>query len=117
MLVWLVDDRNVAIFALAAANAVGLAYLAPTVAAVQRLAPPHLRATASAFFLFANAMAGGAGPLVVGAISDRLAAGGMGPEALKQAFLVAPVVHVLAGLAYWRATKDFARDVYREAAA
>ena len=65
----------------------GTAYLAPVVAAVQRLAAPQLRATASALLMMFTALAGGAGPFITGLISDALQAE-YGPKALGRAMLV-----------------------------
>jgi MFS family permease len=92
------------------ANTVATAYMAPVVAAVQRLAPPEMRATASAFLALFTAMAGGAGPFITGLISDALHPS-MGMDSLRWALLVVPVAQTFAGLLYFAATLSFHRDL------
>jgi MFS family permease len=113
MMAWLTDDKIWAIVALATANAVGPACLAPSVSCFQSLSPPHLRATASAFFLFAIAIFGGAGPLVAGALSDMLSPT-YGPQSLRQALLLVPAAHIVSALIYWWASRDFQGELYLE---
>jgi hypothetical protein len=97
-------------------NVIAMAYMAPVVAAVQRLAPTELRATASAMLALFTALAGGAGPFITGMISDALQVS-MGPQALGRAMLVLPVAQTLAGILYLAATLTFRRDLVVEDAA
>lgn len=54
-------------------NAVNILWLGPVSTAIQHLAPRPMRATASASFLFINNLIGlGAGPLLMGRLSDAL---------------------------------------------
>ncbi|RDE07319.1 spinster family MFS transporter [Sphingomonas aracearum] len=54
-------------------NALNILWLGPITTAVQHLVPRHMRATASASFLLINNLIGiGAGPLLMGTISDAL---------------------------------------------
>lgn len=94
----------------ALANVVSTAYMAPVVSALQRLAAPNLRATASALMLFFSAVAGGVGPLAAGAISDGLTPT-LGAGALAYALLLVPVAHAIAALLYWASTATFRGDM------
>lgn len=110
---WLVPSRSLALIFIALSSVIGTAYLAPVVAAVQRLAPVHLRATASAILLFCTALIGGLGPLISGLISDALQAE-LGVQALGRAMLVVPVAHACAGVLYAVATRNFLRQMVAE---
>jgi len=95
-------------------------FTAPVLALVQNLMPVNARATATAVVLLAFNIVGlGGGPLVIGMISDALAASGA-ETPLKTALLCATPVAVLSALAYWAVTRVVARDaeaVLKEAAA
>jgi len=110
---FLVPNPWAALGLLMCANIIASAYMAPVVAAIQRLAPTQLRATASAMLALFTAMAGGAGPFITGMISDALQAS-MGPQALGRAMLVVPVAQTLAGILYLAATLTFRRDLVVE---
>jgi predicted MFS family arabinose efflux permease len=105
-----VSNDWMAVSFLALATVLATAYLAPVVAAIQRLAPVELRATASAVLLFFTALIGGAGPLITGMISDALHPQ-LGAAALGRAMLVIPVAHTLAAILYLVATRGFRRDM------
>jgi MFS family permease len=86
---------------------VGAAYMAPSVAAIQLLVPPALRATASAIFLSAAAIIGAVGPFLTGAISDSLREE-TGTASLGRALIiVVPVAQVLAGMFFVLASRRF----------
>jgi len=66
-------------------NGLNILWQGPINTAVQHLAPPHQRATASASFLLINNLIGlGVGPLLMGTISDALKAS-YGVDALRYA--------------------------------
>lgn len=68
-------------------TALSLVWLGPVIAAFQHLVPANMRATASAVFLFVNNLIGiGLGNLVIGALSDAMAAR-FGEESLRYAML------------------------------
>jgi predicted MFS family arabinose efflux permease len=92
-----------------AANCVGMVYFVPIVAAIQRLTPLELRATASAVMLFFTALAGGAGPLVTGAISDTLEPK-LGVLALGRALLFVPAVLAVGLILCMAAARTFLKD-------
>ncbi len=110
-----VSDPRAATYYLALSYIVGATYLVPVVAAIHRLAPPHLRATASAILLFFTAILGGLGPLITGAISDALTAE-FGAMALSRALLVMPVAYAVAGLLCLAAALSFVGEIEDEAA-
>ena len=68
---FVVDNRSLAVLFISLSY-VGTAYMAPSIAAIQRLARAEQRATASAIFLFFSAIVGSAGPFLTGVISDAL---------------------------------------------
>jgi predicted MFS family arabinose efflux permease len=107
---FLVPDTWAALGCMMMANTVASAYMAPVVAAVQRLAPPELRASASALLALFTALAGGAGPFIAGLISDALHPH-LGAASLGWAMLVTPVAQTIAGLLYFAATLNFRRDI------
>jgi predicted MFS family arabinose efflux permease len=107
---FLVTNPWTALVFMALANILASAYQAPVIAAVQRLAPTELRATASAFLLMFTALAGGAGPFLAGVISDALQAD-LGARSLGRAMLVVPVAQTIAGILYGVATIWFRRDM------
>lgn len=109
----LVSDGRAALILLALGNAFGAAYLAPLVAAIQRLAPSELRASASAIMLFCTAVLGGLGPLIAGMISDALQPE-LGAAALARGLLVAPIAWALGGLLYLAATRRFRAEMVEE---
>ena len=66
-------------------NALNILWLGPVTTAMQHLAPPRMRATASASFLLINNLIGiGVGPTLMGWLSDRLT-GTYGTDALRYA--------------------------------
>jgi hypothetical protein len=109
----LVSDGHAALILMATGNAFGAAYLAPLVAAIQRLAPRELRASASAIMLFCTAVLGGLGPLIAGMISDALQPE-LGSAALARGLLVAPIAWGLGGVLYLAATRRFRADMVEE---
>ena len=91
-------------------TALSLAWLGPVVSAINGLVPAHMRATASAMFLFINNLIGlGLGTLVIGMISDALTAQ-YGDEALRYSAMVTTLLYVvsaiLMGLAALRLVRD-----------
>ncbi|PRC60392.1 MFS transporter, partial [Mycobacterium sp. ITM-2017-0098] len=71
---FIVGSSTLAVCFIALSYVVGTAYMAPSIAAIQRLVPAEQRATASAIFLFFSAILGSAGPFITGLISDALKA-------------------------------------------
>lgn len=111
VLAFVVESRTWCVWLLALAYVIGTAYLAPSIAAVQRLVLPEQRATASAVFLFFNATLGAVGPFLTGVISDALTAE-LGPQALGRALLIlVPSMQLVAIGCYAVAAQRFRADV------
>lgn len=91
-------------------NALNILWLGPVVAAVQHLAPPHMRSTASGSFLFINNLIGlGLGPLLIGSLSDALKST-YGIDALRNAAVAGTAFYLLAGLLMLMAGKWLRSD-------
>ncbi|MEZ0340999.1 spinster family MFS transporter [Mycobacterium sp. pV006] len=107
----LVGNTAAAVTFIALSYVVGTAYMAPSIAAIQRLVPPEQRATASAVFLFFSAILGSVGPLATGMISDALR-DGLGDMSLGRALLcVVPVMHLAAVGCYLLASRRFLGEI------
>ncbi|HTM85102.1 MAG TPA: MFS transporter [Mycobacterium sp.] len=111
VLAFVVDNRALCVWFLALSYAIGVAYMAPSIAAIQRLVLPEHRATASAIFLFFNATFGSVGPFLTGLISDTLTPQ-LGTQALGRALLIlVPVLQLLAAGCYLAAAGRYRRDI------
>lgn len=109
-LAFLVPGRWAALSLLTVAGISVTAHLAPTVAAVHRLAEPHQRATASAILLMVSSVLGGLGPLLTGLISDALAPH-LGAAALARGLLVVPATLAGAALLFGIAAARYPKDL------
>lgn len=108
---FLVGSATLSVCFIALSYVVGTAYMAPSIAAIQRLVPAEQRATASAIFLFFSAILGSVGPLVTGLISDALKPE-LGDLSLGRALLcVVPVMHLVAIGCYLLASRRFLREL------
>ncbi|WP_166905015.1 MFS transporter [Mycobacterium sp. DL440] len=111
VLAFTVESRVACVWFLALSYIIGPSYMAPSIAAIQRLALPGQRATASAMFLFFNATLGSVGPFVTGLISDTLTPE-LGPRALGRALLIlVPVLQLLAMGCYLMGTRWYRGDI------
>ncbi|MHC9295839.1 spinster family MFS transporter [Mycobacterium sp. LTG2003] len=111
VLAFVVDNRVLCVWFLALSYVIGTAYLAPSIAAVQRLVLPEHRATASAIFLFFNAVFGAVGPFLTGVISDALTAD-LGAQALGRALLIlVPAMQLVAMGCYFVAARRYRNDI------
>jgi MFS family permease len=89
----------------------------PCYAAVQNLAPPHMRAlAASILILFITLLGMGAGPWAVGGLSDLLAPR-FGAEALRWALVVVLSVSALGAVALAAAARTLRADLAARASA
>jgi MFS family permease len=101
----LADTRWIALSAFVPAGLIGGIFAPTSYAIVQNLAPPQMRASASAIMLlFLNLIGLGCGPQAVGILSDLLHAS-FGDESLRYALLLAKVMTVAAALLYWSAAR------------
>jgi predicted MFS family arabinose efflux permease len=97
-------------------TALSLAWLGPVISAVNGLVPAHMRATASAMFLFINNLIGlGLGTLVIGMISDALKAQ-YGDEALRYSAMTTSLLYAVAALLMGLAALRLASDTHRTTA-
>ncbi len=91
-------------------QALSLVWLGPVLSAFQHLAPPNMRATTSAIFLFINNLIGiGVGNLAIGAISDSLKAE-FGDESLRYAILSGTVFYVIAAGLFFLTSRRLKKD-------
>lgn len=109
-LAFLVDSPTLSVWFISLSYVVGTAYMAPSIAAIQRLARAEQRATASAIFLFFGAIVGSAGPFLTGVISDALT-DDLGVASLGRALLIVPVFQILAIACYLAASGRFTREM------
>ncbi|KXW76708.1 major facilitator transporter [Mycolicibacterium phlei DSM 43071] len=109
-LAFVVGSTTLCIWFISLSYVVGTAYMAPSIAAIQRLARAEQRATASAIFLFFSAIVGSAGPFLTGLISDALTAD-LGPLSLGRALFIVPVFQIVAILCYLGASRRFTREI------
>ncbi|SOB78938.1 Predicted arabinose efflux permease, MFS family [Sphingomonas guangdongensis] len=91
-------------------NGLNILWLGPVTTAVQNLVPAHMRATASASFLFINNLIGlGIGSWVMGAMSDAMTLR-FGAEALRYSMMAALSFYVVASGLMYLAVKPLRKD-------
>ena len=106
----LAPNPTLAWFLLLIPNALNILWLGPVTTAVQHLVPAPMRATASASFLLINNLIGlGAGPMLIGFLSDQFKAR-LGTEALRYAAVSVVGFYVLAALLMSFAVKRLSKD-------
>jgi predicted MFS family arabinose efflux permease len=108
-LLW--PDPIVALLVFVPGGLVGGMWPPPSYAATQNLAPPHMRALASAILLFfLNLIGLGAGPFAVGLLSDVLAPG-FGAESVRWALVIPLALNLVGAFCYWRASRSYAAEL------
>lgn len=91
-------------------TALALAWLGPTICAIQHLVPPDMRAVASALFLFINNLLGlGLGTVLIGGLSDHFAAR-YGAESLRYAILSGTGFYLISAALFVLAASRLARE-------
>jgi predicted MFS family arabinose efflux permease len=91
-------------------TALGLVWLGPVLSCIQHVVPPHMRATASAIFLFVNNLIGiGLGTVALGALSDALSAR-FGADSLRYAILAGTVFYLVASSLFVLSARRLERD-------
>ena len=91
-------------------TALGLVWIGPVLSSIQHVVPPHMRATASAVFLFVNNLIGiGLGTVALGALSDALSAQ-FGANSLRYAILAGTVFYLVAATLFLLSAKRLERD-------
>lgn len=96
----------------AASTMLQFMYLGMTFGTLQNMMHPRMRATANALLNIVFGFAGGIGPVIVGALSDRLATTGMAPgPALSLAMAGTAVLYWWAAAHYGIAARTVASDL------
>ena len=91
-------------------TALGLVWLGPVLSSIQHVVPPHMRATASAIFLFVNNLIGiGLGTVALGALSDALSVR-FGADSLRYAILAGTVFYLIAASLFLLSARRLERD-------
>jgi MFS family permease len=105
----LLADTEIALWTLLPYNIATTLWLGPTIAVIQDLVPPSMRATASAVFLFIVTIIGlGAGPQVIGILNDLIGT----PDAIRYSLLsVAGIMNILAAWFFWKTATTLAQDL------
>jgi MFS family permease len=113
---YVLPSAHAALACAAPAALLGATYLAPTFATTQALAPPHMRAAASAVLLFLlNLIGMGLGPLAVGIASDALSAR-LGEASLRWALLLVTLVNLWSAAHYALGARALRADLARASA-
>jgi predicted MFS family arabinose efflux permease len=94
-LAFVVDSPVLCVWFIALSYLIGTAYMAPSIAAIQRLVRPEQRATASAIFLFFGSTVGSLGPFLTGVLSD-VYRDELGTASLGRALVLVPIAQVVA---------------------
>lgn len=109
---YLATDQVSAIALLAAAAIFQFLYLGPTYGVAQNLTKPDMRATTSAVLLFAVNLIGlGAGPPLLGFVSDRLTATHASADALGLAMAAFALLFLWAAAHYALAARHLRQDL------
>ena len=103
------DNTTLALLSFFPANIFGTMWIGPAGSIVQDLAPPAMRATAAAVFIFILTMIGlGAGPQTVGILNDIIGT----PDAIRYSLLgVAVSTSLLSAVFFWLTGKTLERDI------
>ena len=108
---WLAQSATLSLACLVVPALTGSLYSAPCFGAAQALAPPHARAAASAIPLLGQSLIGASlGPVLVGAISDRLAPE-HGVDSLRYALCWLALGYAVAGALVLAAAAHLRRDL------
>ena len=105
----IIEDTTLALLSFFPANVFGTMWLGPAGSIVQDLAPPAMRATASAVFIFILTMIGlGAGPQTVGILNDVIGT----PDAIRYSLLgVAVSTSLISAVFFWLTGKTLEQDI------
>lgn len=110
----LADRRPAWIAGLALTSLLSLLHQGPVFAAAMSVAKARMRAVASSVIIFCAAVIGQiAGPLLIGALNDRLS-GRFGGGAIRYSLLVVVVCSAVAGLSFLIAARNYEAGVYRD---
>lgn len=108
-------NTDLVLLALFPANILNSLYLGPSIAMVQSLVSPTMRAMSSAILFFILNMIGlGLGPVLVGVLSDHFASS-FGSDHLRYAMLVTLALGMSGTLCFVRASRTLVDDLRRQA--
>ena len=108
---YLIPDTRLAILLSVPGTLMVSMWTGPTYAMTQGLAPPHMRALASAIVVFLlNIVGMGLGPLFVGVLNDVLAPR-FGELAVRYSLLAAAIPHTFASIFNLLAARTLRRDL------
>ncbi len=108
---YLADNFLYVVLAYAPVSVLGAFYLGPTFAMIQSLAPLHLRAMMAAILLFILNLIGlGAGPQLVGFISDLLSETA-GKDSVRYALLIVSMMTLWAAIHYFIGGHHYRKEI------
>lgn len=108
---YLSDRTGQIIAAFCVSGLLGTIFFGPSFAMTQALAPERMRAVAASVLIFVKTMIGmGLGPLLIGAMSDRLVAAS-GDHSLRYALLTAAVCNLWSSVHFMLAARTLRADV------
>lgn len=101
-----------ALIAMALNSLLSSLHYGPGISSMLSVAPPNMRAPASAIQLFiANLVSLGLGPLAVGLLSDAFAVSMGEADGLRWALMVSSLLGLIAAYAFWIASRTLERDL------
>ncbi len=107
----LAGEAEIAMLSFVPFYAISNMYVGPLWSTAQNLAPPAMRATASAILLFILNIVGlGAGPFLIGFLNDQLA-GVYGDLAIRYSLLLAALFGGLASVFFWKGSATLREDL------
>jgi len=104
------DDLALLLGLVSIATFLNFGYLGVTFAALQNLMHPRMRATTSAVLNVVYGLASALGPILLGALSDRMALTHGPAQGLAIAMAITGALYVWAGLHYWLAARRLGPD-------
>ena len=106
------DSLALALCALALTSLMSNLHYGPAIGSMLSVAPPNMRAPASAIQLFiANLVSLGLGPLALGALSDVLATSMGTGEGLRWALVISSSLGTFAAISFWIASRTLRQDL------
>lgn len=89
----------------------GAVYVGPMYAILQGISPPRMRTMAPALLFFCNNLIGlGAGPSIVGALSDSLATTS-GSDSIRHALMIVTLINLPAAWLFFRLARELPREM------
>ncbi|MCB2047534.1 MAG: MFS transporter [Novosphingobium sp.] len=106
------ESLALALIAMAINSLLSNLHYGPGISSMLSVAPPSMRAPASAIQLFvANLVSLGLGPLALGLLSDSLAVSMGSAEGLRWALILTSFLGIFAAIAFWIASRTLEQDL------